>query len=45
MSEHKNNSGEQKERLDLALVGYSHIVGLIAILFIVCVVAGHINGY
>lgn len=36
----KNNSRTETEVLETPLVGYSHIIGLIAILFIICFLSG-----
>jgi len=36
----KDNSRTEIEGLETPLVGYSHIIGLIAILFIICFLSG-----
>lgn len=38
--EFKNNSRTEIEGLETPFVGFNHIIGFIAILFIVCVLSG-----
>ena len=38
--DNEGNSRTEIEGLETPLVGYSHIIGLIAILFIICLISG-----
>jgi len=40
MNELKDNRRTETEGMETPLVGYSHIIGLIAILFIICFLSG-----